>query len=143
VLTLLAGNDRAARDRLDTDALTIGDLPAGLLISGAGPTGDDVVVRFRDDATPAAIWSATTRYTANETRSLLDSLHQVVSPHRRAVASGGWTRMASVRLAKSRVIERLEFSDVPEPGVAGSARLAFQAVGGTSAVVSRSTPTAV
>jgi sugar (pentulose or hexulose) kinase len=127
ILTLLGASEPAARDRLDAAALLIGALPAGLAGSGAGPTGDDVVLHLRDDASPAAVWAAATRYTAAETGSLLATLHRVVSPHRRAVASGGWTRMASVRRAKATAIDRLEFSDVPEPGVAGAVILALQA----------------
>src|SRR6185503_3829710 len=96
-------------------------------LSGAGPTGNDVVLRVRDDASPAAVWAAATRYTAAETRHLLDILHRVVRPHRRAVASGGWTRMASVRRAKASVIDHLEFSAEPEPGVVGAAIVALAA----------------
>jgi hypothetical protein len=40
--------------------------------------------------------------------------------------------MASVRRAKTAAIDRLEFSDVPEPGVAGAALLALQAAGATA-----------
>jgi len=126
MLALLCGGDGAARDRLDAAALDVEVLPAGLRVC-AGPTGD-VELHFRDDAEPAAVWAAATRYTAAETGRLLDTLHQVVRPHRRAVASGGWTRMASVRRAKAIAIDHLEFSDVAEPGVAGAAMLALQAI---------------
>ena len=126
-LGLLGVTDDAARDRLDAAALQVGPLPTGLEMSGAGPTGDDVVLRFRDDADPPAVWAAATRYTAAETRSLLNCMHRVVRPHRRAVASGGWTRMASVRRAKAAVIDHLEFSALPEPGVVGAAIIARQA----------------
>jgi sugar (pentulose or hexulose) kinase len=127
VLTLLGGGQGADRDRLDAAALEIGTLPAGLHVSGAGHAGDDVVLHIRDDANPAAVWAAATRYTAAETRNLLDALHQVIHPHRRAIASGGWTRMASVRRAKAEAIDHLEFSDVAEPGVIGAAVLALDA----------------
>jgi hypothetical protein len=86
-----------------------------------------VVLRVRDDAGPAAVWAAATRYTAAGTRDLLDTLHRIVAPHRRAVASGGWTRMASVRRAKAAAIDHLEFSDVAEPGVLGAATIALRA----------------
>ena len=122
-----ASSDGAARDRLDASALAVGQLPSGLEIHGAGPTGDDVVLRVRDDADPAAVWAAATRYTAGETRALLDVVHRIVPPHSRAVACGGWTRMASVRKAKSEVIDHLEFSALREPGVVGAAVLAQRA----------------
>jgi sugar (pentulose or hexulose) kinase len=128
VLTLLCAGDSAARDRLDAAALHIDVRPAGLRICGGGPAGDDVELHFRDDAQPAAVWAEATRYTAAETRRLLETIHQVVHPHRRAVASGGWTRMASVRRAKAAAIDHLEFSDVAEPGIAGAAMLALQAI---------------
>ena len=127
VLGLLGATDGASRDRLDAAALQVGPLPAGLELSGAGPTGDDVVLRVRDDASPPVVWTAATRYTAAETRRLLNTLHGVVRPHRRAVASGGWTRMASVRRAKTAAIDHLEFADLSEPGVAGAAIVALQA----------------
>jgi sugar (pentulose or hexulose) kinase len=146
MLTLLCAGDSAARDRLDAAALDLDALPAGLRVAGAGPTGDDVELHFRDDAQPAAVWAAATRYTADETSRLLGTLHQVVHPHRRAVASGGWTRMASVRRAKAAAIDHLEFSDVAEPGVAGAAILALQAIRAQSmqaqSIQARSTPVA-
>jgi sugar (pentulose or hexulose) kinase len=128
VLALLGTTAAAERDALDRAALAVGSLPAGLHVSGAGPTGDDVVVRMRDGADPAAVWAAATRYTASETRALLDLMEAVVGPHSRAVASGGWTRMASVRAAKSAVMDHLTFSELPEPGVAGAALLAQRAI---------------
>jgi sugar (pentulose or hexulose) kinase len=127
VLGLLGVTTAAQRETLDRAALAVGTLPAGLEISGAGPTGDDVVLRLRDDAGPATVWAAATRYTAGETRVLLDLIESIVGPHTRAVASGGWTRMASVRTAKSAAIDHLTFSELPEPVVAGAALLAYRA----------------
>jgi sugar (pentulose or hexulose) kinase len=132
VLESLGATGPAERDQLDSAALAIDLLPPGLEISGAGPTGDDVVLRMRDDVTPAAVWAAATRYTAGETRTLLATIDSVVGPHRRAVACGGWTRMASVRAAKLSAIEFLTFSPLREPGVVGAALLAQQAACGGS-----------
>ncbi len=74
--------DRRGRGLRSTRAsLTIESLPAGLDVSGAGPTGDDVVLRVRDGAHPAAVWTAATRYTARETGALLDRIEAVVGPH--------------------------------------------------------------
>ena len=129
VLGALGATGAAERDRLDSAALAVDVLPPGLEISGAGPTGDDVVLRMRDEVTPAALWAAATRYTANETRTLLATIEGVVGPHRRAVACGGWTRMDSVRAAKLSAIEHLTFSPLREPGVVGAALLAQQAAG--------------
>ena len=131
VLAALGALGPGALDSLDQAALEVGELPPGLAVSGAGPTGDDVVLRLRDDVRPAVVWAAATRYTAAETAALLQTIESVVGPHHRAVASGGWTRMASVRAAKSAVISDLEFSPLAEPGVVGAARLAARAAGVT------------
>jgi hypothetical protein len=128
VLGLLGVTTAAQRDALDVAALAVESPPAGLDVSGAGPTGDDVVLRVRDDANPATVWAGATRYTARETRALLDQIESIVGPHTRAVASGGWTRMASVRAAKSAVIDHLTFSQLPEPVVTGAALLAQRAI---------------
>ncbi len=71
VLDLLDADGDARRDELDRLALAVEDLPAGLEVSGAGPTGDDVILRVRDGASPAAIWTAATRYTAREAAAVL------------------------------------------------------------------------
>jgi sugar (pentulose or hexulose) kinase len=129
VLGVLGATGEPERDRLDQAALAVGELPIGLEVSGAGPTGDDVVLRLRDDVTPADVWAAATRYTADETRTLLATIDAVVGPHRRAIACGGWTRMESVRAAKRSAIAHLEFSELREPGVVGAALFAAQAAG--------------
>ena len=129
VLQMLGADTHGQRDELDRLALEVGELPPGLEVSGAGPTGDEVVLRVRDEAGPAQVWTAATRYTAREAAAVLRRLDSVVGPHDRAVACGGWTRMASVRRAKSSVIARLEFSEIQEPGVLGAAILALRAAG--------------
>jgi sugar (pentulose or hexulose) kinase len=129
ILGALGATGPAERERLDLAALEVGVLPPGLDVSGAGPTGDDVVLRLRDHVTPAHVWAAATRYTAAETGALIASIESIVGPHRRAVASGGWTRMASVRAAKRSAIRSLEFSDLREPGVVGAALIAGKAAG--------------
>lgn len=140
VLGALGALDSPARERLDAAALAVGELPPGLAVTGAGPTGDDVVLRMRDDVEPAHVWVAATRYTAAETRAMLATIDLVVGPHRRAVACGGWTRMESVRAAKSSAIDHLSFSAVPEPGLLGAALLAAQAAGLAPSAPARLTP---
>jgi sugar (pentulose or hexulose) kinase len=129
VLSALGATASPERDDLDQLALAVSELPPGLEVSGAVPTGDDVVIRMRDDVTPADLWAAATRYTAGETRALLATIDAVIGPHHQAVAWGGWTRMESVRAAKRSAIANLEFSTVREPGVVGAALLAAQAAG--------------
>ena len=132
VLAALGATKSPERDRLDRASLAIHDLPPGLEVSGAGQTGDGVVLRIRDDVTPADIWAAAVRHVTREIRHLIATIDAVVGPHRRAVACGGWTRMQSVRAAKQSAIGNLEFSTLREPGVVGAALLAAQAAGGSS-----------
>ena len=129
VLGALGATAAPERDRVDQAALDVGDLPAGLQVAGAGPTGDDVVLRMRDDVDPAHVWAAATRYTAAATATLIATIDAIVGPHTRAIACGGWTRMASVRAAKRSAIAHLQFSTLREPGVIGAALLAAQAAG--------------
>ena len=130
VLAALGAESEQARAALDHASLSVGDLPAGLSVTGDGRTQDDVVLRIQDGATPASVWMAAVRYTADQTRFLLNDIEKVVGPHRRAMAAGGWTRMASVRAAKAAVIEALSFSPVVQPGATGAALLAAFALTG-------------
>ena len=129
ILGALGATGSPERERLDRAALEVGELPPGLEVSDAGPDGDDVVLRIRDDVTPADVWAAATRHTAAATGALIATIEDVVGPHRRAVACGGWTRMGSVRAAKRSAIANLQFSTLREPGVVGAALLAAQAAG--------------
>jgi sugar (pentulose or hexulose) kinase len=140
VLGALGATEAPERDRIDRAALAVRELPPGLEVSGAGRSGDDVVLRIRDDATPADVWAAATRYTADQTRILLATIDAVVGPHRRAIACGGWTRMASVRAAKRSAIAHLEFSELREPGVVGAAVLAAQAAGAGAVLATADVP---
>ena len=85
-----------------------------------------MVIRIQDGASPALVWTAAVRYTAAQTGLLLNGIEKVVGPHRRAVAAGGWTQMASVRAAKAAVIDAMTFTCRPagrhRGGAAGRVR---------------------
>ena len=130
VLAALGAESGQARAALDHASLSVGELPAGLSVTGDGRTADDVIIRIQDGSSPASIWTVAVRYTAAQTRLLLDDIEKVVGPHRRAVAAGGWTQMASVRAAKAAVIDAMSFSPVVQPGVTGAALLAAFALDG-------------
>ena len=130
VLTALGAESGPARTALDRASLDVADLPAGLSVTGDGRTQDDVVIRIQDGASPASIWTAAARYTAAQARLLLDDIEKIVGPHRRAIAAGGWTQMASVRAAKAAAIDAMSFSAAPQPGVTGAALLASFALDG-------------
>ena len=130
VLAALGAESAEDRARLDREALNAGRLPAGLSVTGDGRTQDDVVIRIQDGATPGSVWMAAVRYTAAQARSLLGDIEKIVGPHRRAVAAGGWTQMASVRAAKAAAIEAITFPAVVQPGVTGAALVAAYALAG-------------
>jgi sugar (pentulose or hexulose) kinase len=124
VLGALGADDPQAREALDEASCEMSAVPSGVIVEGDGRTDEDVVIRVQDGATPAAVWTAATRHTARLTRQLLDDIEPVVGTHRAALAAGGWTRMRSVRIAKSAAIDRLGFSTEEEPGAVGAALLA-------------------
>ena len=130
VLAALGAETEPARTALDHASLNTKDLPPGLSVTGDGRRQDDVVLRIQDGATPAAIWAAAVCYTTTQASHLLGDIEKVVGPHRRAVAAGGWTRMASVRAAKAAVLGALSFSTEIQPGVTGAALLATRALEG-------------
>jgi sugar (pentulose or hexulose) kinase len=127
VLALLGVTTDEQRADLDERAARVGALPAGLVLSGTGQTGNDVSISLGDDAGPAEVWAAATRLTAGNLGMLLSQLEQTVGPHRSAVAAGGWTRMESVRQAKRAVISNVTFSTNTQPGVTGAALIAEHA----------------
>ena len=53
VLAALGAESGQARAALDHASLSVGDLPAGLSVTGDGRTQDDVVIRIQDGASPA------------------------------------------------------------------------------------------
>lgn len=128
VLHALGASSPDQRAQLDESSTAITVLPPGLSVTGDGRSQDDVVIRLQDTASPAAIWTAATRYAANQLHELLGDLDKVVGPHTRAVAAGGWTRMASVRAAKAAAVNALTFSPVTQPGVTGAALIAAYAL---------------
>ena len=128
VLGVLGASSPEQRARLDQASAGITVLPAGLSVGGDGRTDDEVVIRLQEGASPAALWTAATRYTAAQLHALLADLEKIVGPHSRAVAAGGWTGMSSVRAAKVAAIEALTFSSVAQPGCTGAALLAAYAL---------------
>jgi sugar (pentulose or hexulose) kinase len=128
VLGALGADSPEQRVRLDEASAGVTVLPAGLSVTGDGRTENEVVIRLQDQASPEAVWTAATRYTAGQLHDLLAELEKIVGPHSHAVAAGGWTRMASVRAARIDAVEALSFSPMTQPGVTGAALLAAYAL---------------
>ena len=72
-------------------------------------------------------------HVTQETAALLAALNDVAGPQSGALAAGGWTRMRSVRAAKSRVLPHVTFSTVAQPGALGAATFATFAAAGSPA----------
>jgi sugar (pentulose or hexulose) kinase len=126
VLAMLGAGDPEGRARLDT----LSGEPHGVSVTGARSTDEDVTVTVTDGASPPAVWSAALTHISEVTESLLHGMNDVVGTHRAAMAAGGWTRMASVRAAKSRLMPGLRFSSLAQPGAFGAALFAAWAAAG-------------
>jgi sugar (pentulose or hexulose) kinase len=126
VLAMLGVTDPAARANLDM----LPGSPHGVAVTGARSTDEDVTVTLTDGVSPASVWAATLEHVSEVTESLLHGVNDVVGVHRAAVAAGGWTRMASVRAAKRRLLPELRFSSLAQPGAFGAALFAAWAAAG-------------
>ena len=130
VLGLLGATDGGARDALD--AAWGPDRPeAGVSVSGARMTDDDVVVRVvGEEVTPSDVWAEALRHVSATISCLVASIDEQVGPRRAVVAAGGWTRMASVRGQKLRTLPDVTFSPRRQAGAFGAATLAAWAAAG-------------
>jgi sugar (pentulose or hexulose) kinase len=128
VLAMLGADDPAARAHLDQPVA--GTRRMAVSVTGARSTDEDVTVTVTDGASPGAVWAAALDHISDVTENLLRGMNDVVGPHRAAVAAGGWTRMASVRAAKSRLLPGLRFSSLAQPGALGAALFAAWAAAG-------------
>lgn len=130
VLAMLGAADGAARDALDA-AWVAGAGGAGVTVSGAAMTDDEVVVRVvGDDITPADVWAAALVHVGDTVGALVDAVDAQVGPRRAVVAAGGWTRMASVRGQKVLTLPDVTFSPRRQAGALGAATFAAWAAAG-------------
>ena len=112
---------------IDLRAAELAAIPDDLEVVGVANDVDQVVIRLRDHASPEALWLAGARAAAAETARLLGVLEEAAGPHARAVATGGWTRSATVRRAKRDIMPHLTFSADPDAGATGAALIAGHA----------------
>jgi sugar (pentulose or hexulose) kinase len=146
-LALLDAADPVGRDRLDRAALARladADRNTGVSVSGADNT--DGVLRITvdsDDAGPADLWLATLGHVIDESERLLAAMTSEVGPSERTVIAGGWTRMSSVRQAKSASLPHVRYSDRSQAGAFGAALFAAHAVDAAAVLAATGTGDAV
>jgi len=128
VLAMLGAADAAGRAALDTPVADPSH-PA-VSVTGARSTDEDVTITVTDGASPRAVWAAALDHITEVTENLLRGMNDVVGTHHAAVAAGGWTRMATVREAKNRILPGLRFSPMTQPGAFGAALFAAWAAAG-------------
>jgi sugar (pentulose or hexulose) kinase len=128
VLAMLGADDPAGRTSLDKPVADPSH--TAVSVTGARSTDSDVTVTVTDGADPLAVWTAALTHISEVTETLLRGMNDVVGIHRAAVAAGGWTRMASVRSAKRRLLPDLRFSSLAQPGAFGAALFAAWAAAG-------------
>jgi sugar (pentulose or hexulose) kinase len=128
VLAALGASEPAAQARLD--ALRPGADPSRASVTGSDIEAGDVVISLRDGARPEDVWAAAVDANAAYTADLLARIAPVAGPYGRAVASGGWLRLTSVRESKSAVLPGLTFTSIEQPGAFGAAALAAWAAAG-------------
>ncbi|MEU6538414.1 FGGY family carbohydrate kinase [Streptomyces sp. NPDC047000] len=134
VLSLVGADGTAARDGLDARWRPPAGSTSPVRLVGSSADDDAVTLRLSDGATPDAAWAAALSRVGEQTTALLGAMNAVVGTHGTAVAAGGWTRMRSVREAKSATIPRLAFCAESQPGARGAALFAAVAADGTRTV---------
>jgi len=131
-LELLGSADPDGRERLDRaaiDRLTDPDRSTGVAVSGADNTDGVLRISVDNDGTgPADLWLATIDHITAESERLLVAMAAEVGPSENTVIAGGWTRMSSIRRAKTASLRHVRYSDRSQAGAFGAALFAAHAV---------------
>ncbi len=85
--------------------------------------------RLTDGIGPGHVWRAVVEAATAQAVDLHRAMTDIVGPHRRLVAAGGWCNSAMVMAAKRAGFGDLTVSDVVEAGALGAATLAARAAG--------------
>ncbi len=138
VLQLTGVADGPARDALDAAvlALPLDGGPAAGSIEVSGARNDDGVLDIRasgDGLSPAVLFAAVLAHGTAVCLDLLATMHREVPPPDRTLASGGWTRMACVRRARSAVLPSVTWSPRSEDTAFGAALFGAYAAAGALA----------
>jgi sugar (pentulose or hexulose) kinase len=129
ILQLAGITDRAGRDQLDTEVLT---LPVeGLLgpeaIQVTGARNDDGVLAVTvhsDGVSPAELFAAALRHGNAELHRLIEAMDREVAPADATVLTGGWASMLSVQRSRSLVLPHLRVSTRSQETAYGAATFA-------------------
>jgi len=146
-LELLGSADPDGRDRLDRaamDRLSDPDRSLGAAVSGADNI--DGVLRItvdNDGIGPADLWLAAIDHITAESERLLEAMAAEVGPSTKTVVAGGWTRMSSIRRAKTASLPHVRFSDRSQAGAFGAALFAAHAVDAAAVLAAAGNPDAV
>ena len=142
---MLSAEHEPARGELDRAALELGHGGAPDVHVGGYTLSDrEVTVSIDSDTfTPAHLWRAALDGGVVHGQHLLARFREVGVPVDRLVVTGGWTRLASVVEARSRLAATVEICAVDEPGCYGAAGFARWAAGpGAAAAGDRRPPSA-
>jgi len=137
VLQLVGVHEDEARRRLDREvmALPIGGGPGASSVQVTGAGNDDGVLNVRasgDGLSPAVLFAAALDHGTRVCLDLLAEMNREVPPPDRTLASGGWTRMACVRRARSAALPQVSYSPRSEDTAYGAALFgAYAAAGAT------------
>jgi sugar (pentulose or hexulose) kinase len=146
-LELLGSADPDGRERLDRaamDRMTDADRSTGATVSGADNTDGVLRISVEGDGTgPADLWLAAIDHITAESERLLAAMAAEVGPSERTVIAGGWTRMSSIRRAKSASLPHVRYSDRSQAGAFGAALFAAHAVEAAAVLATAGRPDAV
>jgi len=92
-----------------------------VLVSEPQFMSNELTITLNDETTPQEIWNAALAHNMSETKKVLDHVNRVVGEQAAARAAGGWTRLRSVKLAKTSLMPGLSISTRLEPGAFGAA----------------------
>lgn len=129
VLQTAGIHDRPGRDALDAAVMALpyeGDLPAGA-VEVSGARNDDGVLHLTvrtDGVTPAEVFGAVLRHSNEEIALLIEAMDRELPPAVTATLTGGWSGMAAVRRARSRVLPSMTASARDQETAYGAARAA-------------------
>ena len=126
------------------DRMSDPDRSTGAAVSGADNTDGVLRITVDNDGTgPADLWLAAIDHITAESERLLAAMAAEVGPSTNTVIAGGWTRMSSIRRAKTASLPHVRYSDRSQAGAFGAALFAAHAVDAAAVLAAAGNPDAV